>query len=63
MILLEKIYGRNDEELYRLNFIKEYTMTIPRIYHIDLKEKVVLMDDISNDYIQGYDFDENNNNG
>lgn len=63
LILLEKIYGRNDEELYRLNFIKEYTMTIPRIYHIDLKEKVVLMDDISNDYIQGYDFDENNENG
>lgn len=61
--LLEKIYGKNDNELYRLNFIKEYTMAIPRIYHIDLEKKVVLMDDLSNDYIQGYEFDENNENG
>lgn len=61
--LLEKIYGKNDNELYRLNFIKEYTMAIPRIYHIDLEKKVVLMDDLSNDYIQGYDFDEYNENG
>jgi len=61
--LLEKIYGRNDKELYRLNFIKEYTMAIPQIYHIDLEKKVILMDDLSNDYIQGYDFDENNENG
>lgn len=61
--LIEKIYGRNDIELYRLSFIKEYTMAIPLIYHIDLDEKVVLMDDLSNDYIQGYDFDENNENG
>lgn len=61
--LIEKIYGRNDKELFMLNFIKEYTMAIPQIYHIDLEKKVVLMDDLSNDYIQGYDFDENNENG
>ncbi len=61
--LIEKTYGRNDKELHRLNFIKEYTRAIPRIYHIDLEEKVVLMDDLSNDYIQGFDFDENNENG
>lgn len=61
--LLEKIYGRNDKELYTLNFIKEYTMAIPQIYYIDLDNKVVLMDDLSNDYIQGYEFDENNENG
>nr|WP_295684303.1 helix-turn-helix transcriptional regulator [uncultured Lachnoclostridium sp.] len=61
--LIEKIYGRNDIELYRLNFIKEYTRAIPQIYHIDLEAKVVLMDDLSNDYIQGYEFDENNENG
>jgi transcriptional regulator with XRE-family HTH domain len=61
--LLEKIYGRNDSELYKLNFIKEYTMAIPRIYHIDLDKKIVLMDDLTDDYIQGYDFNENNENG
>ena len=61
--LLEKIYGKNDIELYRLNFIKEYTRAIPQIYHINLEAKVVLMDDLSNDYIQGYEFDENNENG
>ena len=63
MKLLEKIYGSNDKELFTINFIKEYTMAIPQIYYIDLKEKVVLMDDLSNDYIQGYDFDENNEDG
>jgi len=61
--LLEKIYNRNDAELYKLNIIKEYTMAIPQIYHIDLEKKVVLMDDLINDYIQGYDFNENNENG
>lgn len=61
--LLEKNYIKDDNELYRLNFIKEYTSAIPRIYHLDLEEKVVLMDDLSCDYIQGYDFDENNENG
>jgi len=61
--LIEKIYGENDTELYSLNLIKEYTMAIPQIYHIDLEKKVVLMDDLSYDYIQGYDFDENNEKG
>ena len=61
--LLEKNYIKDDKELYRLNFIKEYTSAIPRIYHLDLEEKVVLMDNLSCDYIQGYDFDENNENG
>lgn len=61
--LLEKIYDRNDKELYRLNFLKEYTTAIPRIYYIDFEKKVILMDDLANDYIQGYDFDENNENG
>lgn len=61
--LIEKTYGKNDKELYGLNFIKEHTMAIPQIYHIDLDKKVVLMDDLSNGFIQGYDFDENNENG
>lgn len=61
--LLEKIYGKNDKELFTFNFIKEYTMAIPQVYYIDFNEKVVLMDDLSKDYIQGYDFDENNENG
>ncbi|MDF2586946.1 MAG: transcriptional regulator [Anaerocolumna sp.] len=61
--LLERIYNKHDTELYRLNFLREYTMDIPRIYHIDLDKKIVLMDDLSDDYIRGYDFDENNENG
>lgn len=61
--LLEKIYSKNDKELYGLHFIKEHTKAVPQIYHIDLDKKVVLMEDLSNDYIQGYDFDENNENG
>ncbi len=61
--LLEKVYGKSDAELYKLNFMKEYTVAIPRIYYIDLEKKIVLMDDLTEDYIQGYDFDENNANG
>jgi transcriptional regulator with XRE-family HTH domain len=61
--LLERIYNKHDTELYRLNFLREYTIDIPRIYHIDLDKKIVLMDDLADDYIRGYDFDENNENG
>ncbi|MDF2543381.1 MAG: transcriptional regulator [Herbinix sp.] len=61
--LFEKIYNKNDAELYRLNFIKDFTKAIPRIYHIDLDKKVVLIDDLTEHYIQGYDFNENNENG
>jgi transcriptional regulator with XRE-family HTH domain len=61
--LIEKIYDGNDSELYRINLIKEYTRAIPQIYHIDVEKKIVLMDDLTKDYIQGYDFDENNENG
>ena len=61
--LLEKIYDRNDVELDRINFMKEYTTAMPRIYSIDFDKKVVLIDDLTEDYIQGYEFDENNENG
>lgn len=61
--LIEKIYGRNKQEMYRLNLLKEHTMLIPRVYHIDIDKNILLMDDLSNDYIQGFDFDESNENG
>lgn len=61
--LLERIYGKNDTEIYSMHVIREYTSAIPRIYHIDLEKKIVLMDDLSDDFIQGYEFDESNENG
>ncbi len=61
--LLEKIYEKSDTELYNINFLKEHTMAIPLIYHIDLERKIVLLEDLTEDYIQGYEFDESNANG
>jgi len=61
--LIERIYCRNDIELYRFNFIQQYTKTIPLIYHIDMDKKILLMEDLNDDYIQGYHFNESNEYG
>lgn len=61
--LLERVYGREDIELHRYGFVREYVQTIPQIYHIDFNKKTILMEDLSNRYIPGYNFDENNDDG
>lgn len=61
--LIEKIYGKNDTELHRLGFISRYTTAIPQIYYIDPDKRSVLMDDLTDSFIQGYDFNEHNDNG
>ena len=61
--LLERVYRKNDTELHRYSFIRNYTMSIPQIYHIDLDKKIVLMDDLNDSHLQGFNFDEDNEYG
>lgn len=61
--LIEKIYSSEDNELYRYSLISQYTLAIPQIYHVDLQQKVILMEDMNDNYIQGYHFKEDNEYG
>lgn len=60
--LIEKIYSSEDKELYGYNFFNQHTATIPLIYYLDFKQKIILMEDL-NDCIQGFHFDEDNEYG
>lgn len=60
--LIEKIYSGDDKELYGYSLFNQYTRAIPLIYYIDLQQRVILMEDL-NDYIQGFHFNEDNEDG
>ena len=40
-----------------------YISELPQIYHLDNEKKLILMENISDGYIKGYDYDEANENG
>lgn len=61
--LIEKIYSSNDRELYGCSLFRQHTLLLPHIYHIDVQQKVVLMEDLNDEYLQGIQFDENNKSG
>lgn len=61
--LLERVYEKNDIELYRYDYIRQYTNAIAEIYSIDFERKAMLIEDIKNVYIQCNKFDEDNENG
>jgi Predicted transcriptional regulators len=60
--LIEKIYSGDDKELYGYNLFSQYTRGIPLTYYINCQQRVILMEDL-NDYIQGFHFDEDNEDG
>ncbi|NJP40797.1 helix-turn-helix domain-containing protein [Oscillospiraceae bacterium HV4-5-C5C] len=61
--LIERVYAEDDPELHRYNLLSKYLTNLPLIYHIDPDERFMLMEDLSKDYIQGYEYDEQNENG
>lgn len=61
--LLERNYGKHDAELYRYPVLRQYTQAIPQVYRVDLEQSALLLEDLSESYIQGYDFNEDNENG
>jgi len=58
-----KKFGKNDTELHRYNFAQEYIDCIPQIFKIDFDNKTIIMEDLSEDYVPGYHFNEDNDNG
>ena len=61
--LAEEIYHKRTDEFNAYAFLEGRVGEIPMIYHIDSDKKLLLLSDISADYIKGYDYDEANENG
>ena len=61
--ITEKRYGKNDTELHRYNFVRQYVKCIPQIFKIDFDKKMIFIEDLSEDYISGNHYDEDNDDG
>lgn len=61
--LIENVYHRHDVEFHRYAFLNNYISQLPQIYNIDFEKKSLLMDNIKDRYIEGYNFNENNEYG
>lgn len=61
--MVEKKYGRNDKELHRYEFIRPYFKNISQVFKVDFESKTALIEDLSDDYVPGYHYDENNDDG
>ena len=54
--LAEKVYRNDEIELQRCSFLSKYIKEIPTIYYADAERKILLMEDLSENYIQGNNF-------
>lgn len=61
--LLQRVYSANDKELMGYSLLQLYSSSIPYIYHIDIAGRIILMEDLNDTYIQGFCYDEKNENG
>lgn len=67
--LIERIYAPFCSELYNYNLINEsavhilYAAYIPRIFYIDIKKGILLIEDLSDDCVQGNHFNDNGEDG
>jgi transcriptional regulator with XRE-family HTH domain len=61
--LLERVYSGDDSELKAYQLFSQRTSSIPHIYHIDIPGRTLLMEDLNDDYIQGFHYDENSEKG
>jgi transcriptional regulator with XRE-family HTH domain len=61
--LLQRIYSEDDKELVRYNLFKHHIFSLPYIYHIDIPGRTLLIEDLNDTYIQGFCYDEDNENG
>lgn len=60
--LVEKVYRNDDKELLGYDLFCRHVSAVPQIYSIDFERRILLMEDL-NDGIQGFCFDEDNENG
>jgi transcriptional regulator with XRE-family HTH domain/aminoglycoside/choline kinase family phosphotransferase len=60
---IEKVLFSNKRELHNINLLKGYTLPIPQVYHLDIDKGISLTEGLSIGFIQGFDFDEQTENG
>lgn len=61
--LVQLIYHKRQDEFNGYAFLNGYIHELPKIYYIDNKKKLVLLDDLSENYFRGYDFSKKNQKG
>ena len=61
--LLQRIYSGEDREILGYQLFKDRTFSIPYVYYFDLPSKSILMEDLNKDFIQGFNYDEDNESG
>jgi tRNA A-37 threonylcarbamoyl transferase component Bud32 len=61
--LIQKIYPKIDNEFNKLGLIAKYNLNMPNIYYLDFEQKIILMEDLDDGYIQGLHFSDDNENG
>lgn len=61
--VLQRVYAGPDREMLGLDLLSRHTDLAPYVFLLDQSKRVVLMEDLNDDYIQGFYFDENNRNG
>jgi len=61
--LLELIYHKRPDEFNGYSLLNGYISELPQIYFLDHYKKLILMEDINEGYIRGYDYNEDNENG
>lgn len=61
--LLELIYHKRPDEFNGYSLLNGYISELPQIYFLDHYKKLILMEDINEGYISGYDYSEDNENG
>lgn len=61
--LTELIYHKRFDEFNGYILLNEHITELPKVYYIDSDKKLILLEDLGDDYIKGYDYDEENENG
>ena len=59
----QKELKRYKAEIHRYNILHPYIQSIPEIYEIDFEIKMIIKEDFSKDYISGFNYNEDNNDG
>ena len=61
--LQQRVYAEEDRELYGYQLLSQYTDLAPYMFLSDISKKIILLEDLNENYIQGFYFDENNEDG
>ncbi|MEA4832417.1 MAG: aminoglycoside phosphotransferase family protein [Oscillospiraceae bacterium] len=61
--LIEKVLITNDDGLHKLSLLNKLGIAVPKVYFLDFESKAMLIEDLGENYITGFMFDEDNPQG